>query len=87
MNEKKIEELKKELRIHLHLPVDIYLKLYKIQEEKGCYTHQINTQIVEILKKHFENQKVPKKTKKKSKESDQSLADMEFDHWVSGGLD
>ena len=62
-------ELKKELGIHpkstihqysLWMPMDIYLQLYRIQqihEEKREGTHMINDQIVEILKKHFENQK------------------------------
>ena len=57
-----MEELKKELGIHpkttihlyhLWMPIDIYLKLYKIQEEKGSRTHSINQQITEILEKHF----------------------------------
>ena len=64
--EKTNKELKKELEIHpkttihqyfLWMPIDIYLKLYKIQEEKGHYKdmdkYSINNQIVEILKKHF----------------------------------
>ncbi len=55
--EKKL--LKEKLKIHpestvhqyyLWMPIDIYLELYKIQEDQ---TISINDQIVEILKKHF----------------------------------
>lgn len=56
------QALKRKLRIHpkttihqyhLWMPIDIYLKLYKIQEKEGCYTHSINQQITKILEKHF----------------------------------
>lgn len=59
------DELKKELNIHpattihkynLWIPIDIYLKLYRIQEENGLGAHMINDQIVEILKKYFEDE-------------------------------
>ena len=64
-----MEKLKKELGIHpkttvhqyfLWMPIDIYLKLYKIQKEKGHLDmdkYSINNQIVEILKKHFRSEK------------------------------
>ncbi|KKN59625.1 hypothetical protein LCGC14_0540220 [marine sediment metagenome] len=64
------DELKIELEIHpkstIHnygilIPMDIYLKLYRIQAEKiceqGCDDYMINGQIVKILEKHFENYK------------------------------
>lgn len=65
------DELKRELEIHpkstiyqytgLWIPMDIYLKLYRIQAgkiyEDGCDDYIIGGQIVKILKKHFENLK------------------------------
>ena len=38
---------------HLWIPKSIYEKLHEIQEEKGMAEHNINTQIIRILAKHF----------------------------------